>query len=110
MKILMRRPEITSFISIAPPANYYDFSFLAPCPSSGLVIQGKNDTTVTPESVTKLVGKINAQKTVDVTEHQIDGADHFFGSHIDEIERSVGAYVDEHSNAVFKETDQQIEG
>ena len=31
MQLLMRRPEIESFISIAPPANMYDFTFLAPC-------------------------------------------------------------------------------
>ena len=43
MQLLMRRPEITGFISVAPPANMYDFSFLAPCPSSGLVINGTAD-------------------------------------------------------------------
>jgi alpha/beta superfamily hydrolase len=36
MQLLMRRPEITGFISVSPPANMYDFSFLAPCPASGL--------------------------------------------------------------------------
>src|SRR3954447_3961561 len=35
MQLLMRRPEIDGFIAVAPPANLYDFSFLAPCPSSG---------------------------------------------------------------------------
>ena len=30
MQLLMRRPEITGFVSVAPPANLYDFSFLAP--------------------------------------------------------------------------------
>src|SRR5918999_1403358 len=35
MQLLMRRPEIDAFISVAPPANIYDFGFLAPCPSSG---------------------------------------------------------------------------
>ena len=30
MQLLMRRPEITGFISVAPPANMYDFSFLHP--------------------------------------------------------------------------------
>jgi len=34
MQLLMRRPEIEGFISIAAMANRYDFSFLAPCPSS----------------------------------------------------------------------------
>ena len=46
MQLLMRRPEITGFISVAPPANLYDFSFLAPCPSSGLVITGDQDEIV----------------------------------------------------------------
>ena len=38
MQLLMRRPEIAGFVSVAPPANQYDFSFLAPCPSSGLIL------------------------------------------------------------------------
>ena len=41
MQLLMRRPEIDAFVCVAPPANLYDFSFLAPCPSSGLVINGE---------------------------------------------------------------------
>ena len=40
MQLLMRRPEISGFISVSPPANMYDFSFLAPCPASGLIING----------------------------------------------------------------------
>ncbi len=49
MQLLMRRPEIEAFISIAPPANSYDFSFLAPCPSSGLILHGDQDSAVPPE-------------------------------------------------------------
>ncbi len=96
MQLLMRRPEITSFISVAPPANLYDFSFLAPCPSSGLVIHGGEDTIVPPESVSKLVGKINSQKTVTITENVIDDANHFFSNQLEEISTLVGGYMDEH--------------
>jgi hypothetical protein len=39
MQLLMRRPELNGFVSVSPPANMRDFSFLAPCPSSGLIIQ-----------------------------------------------------------------------
>ena len=46
MQLLMRRPEIDGFICVAPPANLYDFSFLAPCPSSGLMINGDKDRVV----------------------------------------------------------------
>ena len=34
---------------IAPPANLYDFSFLAPCPSSGLIVHGEKDAVVPPK-------------------------------------------------------------
>ena len=53
MQLLMRRPEIRGFISISPPANMYDFSFLAPCPASGIIVQGAADTVVTPGAVQK---------------------------------------------------------
>ena len=46
MQLLMRRPEIEGFISVAPPANLYDFTFLAPCPSSGLMVNGAKDRVV----------------------------------------------------------------
>ena len=46
MQLLMRRPEIDGFISVAPPANHYDFGFLAPCPSSGLIYHGDEDELV----------------------------------------------------------------
>jgi pimeloyl-ACP methyl ester carboxylesterase len=49
MQLLMRRPEITGFVSVAPPANLYDFSFLAPCPSSGLIINGTADKVAPPK-------------------------------------------------------------
>ena len=36
MQLLMRRPEINRFIIISPQPNVYDFSFLSPCPTSGI--------------------------------------------------------------------------
>ncbi len=37
MQLLMRRPEVRGFISVAPPANMYDFSFLAPALPASLL-------------------------------------------------------------------------
>ncbi|MFV0474596.1 MAG: alpha/beta hydrolase, partial [Pikeienuella sp.] len=51
MQLLMRRPEASGFISVAPPANMYDFTFLAPCPSSGLIINGEADRIAPPEDI-----------------------------------------------------------
>ena len=43
MQLIMRRPEVNNFITLSPQPNVYDFSFLAPCPTSGQVIYSDND-------------------------------------------------------------------
>ncbi len=94
MQLLMRRPEITGFISVAPPANLYDFSFLAPCPSSGLVLTGDKDEIVPIESVRKLVDKLNQQRDITVEHKILEGANHFFHGRFEELEESVSKYLD----------------
>ncbi len=85
MQLLMRRPEIEGFISIAPPANMYDFSFLAPCPSSGLIVQGTEDDVVPEPSVEKLANKLKMQKNILIDYHLVKGANHFFKDHMDNL-------------------------
>jgi len=81
MQLLMRRPEIKKYISIAPPANMYDFNFLAPCPNDGMIIQGNNDKIVSKDSVDKLVEKLIEQRGKDGVDYRIiDGAGHFFSN------------------------------
>jgi len=93
MQLLMRRPEITGFITVAPPANVYDFTFLAPCPSSGLVISGERDESVPQESVKKLVTKLNQQKDITVEHRVLPGANHFFQGHLEELSAHVDQYL-----------------
>ena len=94
MQLLMRRPEIRGWISIGAPASMYDFSFLAPCPASGLVINGDKDEIVPADSVKKLVDKLSTQKGITITHNVIKGANHFFGPQIDDLSRLVGGYLD----------------
>ncbi len=93
MQLLMRRPEIRGFISVAPPANMYDFSFLAPCPASGIFIQGLADTVVQPISVTKLVEKLRTQKHITIHHDEIPRANHFFENELVELRASVDKYL-----------------
>ncbi len=72
MQLLMRRPEIASFVSVAPPASMYDFSFLAPCPVSGLVVQGDRDEVVAEAAVGKLVHKLAVLKTDEIREKLLE--------------------------------------
>ena len=94
MQLLMRRPEISGFISVAPPANMYDFSFLAPCPASGMIIQGDEDEIVPPDSVEKLIDKLRQQKGVTIDHRIIPGTNHFFHGAMDTLVENVGDYID----------------
>ena len=94
MQLLMRRPEIEGFISVAPPANRFDFSFLAPCPSSGLIVHGDQDEIVSVESVQKLVNKLSHQRDIKINYHILNGANHFFNEHMAELEQAISDYLD----------------
>ena len=96
MQLLMRRPEIDGFIAVAPPANVYDFSFLAPCPSSGLIIQGDKDQIVTLEAQQKLVNKLSHQRDIKIDYRVVKGADHFFQNHMDELTAHIESYIAAH--------------
>jgi len=96
MQLLMRRPEITGFVSVAPPANLYDFSFLAPCPSSGLIINGTADKVAPPKDTKSLVAKLHEQKGITITHTEVEGADHFFKdeeAHMRPMIQTVSDYV-----------------
>ncbi|MHA3915040.1 alpha/beta hydrolase [Halovulum sp. GXIMD14793] len=93
MQLLMRRPEIQGFISVSPPANMYDFTFLAPCPSSGLIINGTGDRVVPPTEIANLADKLKQQKGITITHQLIEGAGHFFDPGMDEMIGNVENYV-----------------
>lgn len=95
MQLLMRRPEIRGFVSVAPPANMFDFSFLAPCPSSGLVIRGERDDIVPKTSVDGMVERLNQQKGISIDYRTVPGANHFFYDRCD----SLIGHVHDHLNA-----------
>ncbi|MBN9434200.1 MAG: alpha/beta hydrolase [Bosea sp.] len=100
MQLLMRRPEIEGFISIAPQANLYDFSFLAPCPSSGLIIHGDQDKVAPPKDVQTLVDKLKTQKGITVEQQIMPGANHFFEGQVEPLIDICGNYVDKRLKAI----------
>ena len=94
MQLMMRRPEITGFISIAPPADSQDFSFLAPCPASGMILHGDNDEMVPIASVDRLAQKLKKQKNISIDFRPLKNCDHFFQDHITEMNQHVEDYLD----------------
>ncbi|MBI1985109.1 MAG: alpha/beta hydrolase [Rhodospirillales bacterium] len=94
MQLMMRRPEIRGFISVAPPASLHDFSFLAPCPASGMILHGDKDEVIPQASVDKLAQKLQKQKNIKIDYRVIEGSDHFFQDHIDDLNKHVNDYLD----------------
>ena len=95
MQLMMRRPEVKGFVAVTPPAADKDFTFLAPCPSSGVILHGEADTVVPPEAVSRLVERIQTQRGVKIDLRFIDDANHFFTSHLDNLMEEMGNYLDE---------------
>ena len=94
MQLMMRRPEIEGFVSISPPAGTEDFSFLAPCPSSGLIIHGDKDTHIPLDAVKKLAQKLDGQKNISVNLSIVKGADHFYKDNMDNLSKEVASYLE----------------
>ncbi len=93
LQLLMRRPEVQNFITIAPPVSKYDFSFLSPCPTPGLIIQGDQDSIVAEEDVATFAAKISKQKNCNIEYKVISNADHFFRTKMDEMIESLEEYI-----------------
>ena len=104
LQLLMRRPDINNFIAVSPPANENDFSFLAPCPTSGLIIQGGMDEIGSPHDVALLARRLNAQRNIEVDFAMLEDADHMYNNHLIDLYKITGNYV---INAMQRKTPQK---
>ena len=91
MQIAMRRPEVTHFVSVAPVAQAYDFSFFQP-PIPGLIIHGTDDTIAPEPHVHSLYESLKRNGKIQY--EIIEGADHFFTKHQDELSSVLQHYID----------------
>ena len=98
MQLLMRRPEVNRFIAISPQPNVYDFSFLSPCPSSGLMIYGKNDELVPVEYINDLDKRLKSQKGINVEFQSINDANHFFTKSELILSKALNKYIKKESS------------
>jgi alpha/beta superfamily hydrolase len=98
MQLLMRRPETDGFVSVSPPTNAYDFSFLAPCPASGIFLHGGSDSIVPATEVDRVVARLRAQKGIVIDYEIVPDANHFWVDHIKDVEMRIGHYLDQRLN------------
>jgi alpha/beta superfamily hydrolase len=93
-QLLMRRPEIEHFVAISLPAHKHDFGFLHPCPTSGLILHGEQDSIVPSEHIINFVNTVHKQKGVEFVCNIIPKADHFFREKLEELNSHIAAYID----------------
>ena len=93
MQLLMRRPEINRFISVSPQPNVYDFTFLSPCPTSGLMVYGKKDELVPNEYIKDLDKRLSMQKGIKVEFQQVNEANHFFSNSEENLKKILHKYI-----------------
>lgn len=93
MQLLMRRPGVHRFIAIAPPVGPFNFDFLAPCPTSGLIISPQADQYTNLKSLRALIKKLKDTKFITIDHKPIKEADHFLKNHHDHIVTLIQKYV-----------------
>tara|TARA_B100000131_G_C18005151_1_gene568109 strand:- start:366 stop:1022 length:657 start_codon:yes stop_codon:yes gene_type:complete len=93
MQLLMRRPEINRFVIISPQPNVYDFTFLSPCPTSGIVVSGKKDELVSSQSLNELKNRLLNQKGINVQFDILQDANHFFSRSEENLKKSLDKYI-----------------
>ena len=71
--------------------------FLAPCPTSGLVIHGNQDQLVTEDSIRGLKTKLTSQKNITVDFQEIKNANHFFLNKDKEFIKILDNYIKKES-------------
>ena len=80
LQTVMRRPELENYILVAPPATKYDFNFIVPCSSCGLVVQGDKDEVTKEADSAKLAERLSARDSAEVQYISITNGDHFFNN------------------------------
>ena len=89
----MYKRQFNRFVVVSPQPNVYDFSFLSPCPTSGIMIYGKKDELVPIEHINELNKRLSEQKGIKVEFDQISDANHFFSKADSALTKSLNKYI-----------------
>ncbi len=93
LQTVMRRPELENYILVAPPVSKYDFNFIVPCSSTGLIVQGEKDEITKEQDSARLSEKLSARNGAIISYQMISSADHFFTKHLTEFEEVIDKHI-----------------
>jgi alpha/beta superfamily hydrolase len=86
--------RIRALLAAGAPVSKYDFSHLVHCDRPKLFVQGALDEYGPPAELARFVDRLDEPKTLKI----IDGADHFFEGHLDELAQAVADFIARYSN------------
>ena len=91
--IATRRPEIENFVFLSPLIKQYDFEFMSPALSDGLIVVGEKDEFVNQQNLDKLLEKMNEYSKVTIDKIVIMDANHKYESKLEELEAELEQYI-----------------
>ena len=83
--------HVKRMIMVSPPVNTMDYSFLSYNPRIKLVISGSHDDIAGTQGIKERIPVWNPEARLKI----IDGADHFYGSKTDKLERLIVEFLDQ---------------
>lgn len=91
MEVGIADDRVYDLISIGTPVDKYDFSFLKACRKPILFVHGDRDEFGAVEKLRTLAGSLPAEAKASVK--IIEGADHFFEGHLDEMKDAIRDWI-----------------
>jgi uncharacterized protein len=97
MEVGIAEARVVNLISLGTPVEKYDFTFLKSCRKPILFVHGDGDEFGAAAKVQALAASLPAEANAQVK--IINGADHFFEGHLDEMKRAITEWTNERMNA-----------
>jgi uncharacterized protein len=83
--------RVVNLISIGTPVDKYDFSFLLACRKPILFVHGNRDEFGDATQLRRLAEQLEGRTDVEL--RVIEGADHFFAGHLDELKLTITEWI-----------------
>jgi alpha/beta superfamily hydrolase len=82
-------PSVRALVAAGAPVSKYDFSHVINCDKAKLFVQGSLDEFGSRQDLEKFVAGLDEPKSLKV----IEGADHFFEGHLQELQQAVSEFI-----------------
>ena len=90
--------RVQELIGLGIPVNSSDFSYLESCRKPKLIVQGTNDQYGAWEKVESVVARMAG----DTRLFFVQGADHFFAGHLDQLDQAITTWLTERHPSLRK--------